>query len=455
MYITLKEIIEATGGRLINGKSNGLNGNSNGLKGISIDTRSMRDGELYVALKGSRFDGHDFLREALNMGSGAIVSLPPVAPPMGKVIVHVGNTLAALQDIARFIRRKSGIPVVGITGTNGKTTTKEMAAAVLGGKYRVLKNTGNLNNQVGLPLSLLSLTGEDEVAVLEMGAAAPGDIRELCGVALPEYGVLTNVGPAHIDGFRDVETVRSTKLELLDTVRTLVVNADDAFLMAGVEGFYYDGRIIRYGMEASYDVYAAGVAFGERDCTFTLHMGGRGVRVRLGVTGRVNVSNALAAAAVGMALGVGPEDVARGLEAFEGVPMRLQIKDLKGATVISDVYNANPASMEEALKEMVRLRKRRAVAVLGDMLQLGPYAESAHRTLGRWMGRSPVDLFIAVGPNMALAAEEFSACGGEAIKAEDALEARSILLQRFREGDTILIKGSRDMRMERVIEDVV
>lgn len=440
--LKINDLLEATGGKL-------LFGNSNGIKGISIDSRTIKEGELFVALKGARFDGHDFLGEALNRGSGAIVSVPPAAPPRGKAIIHVANTLGALQNIAKYLRKKRGIPVVGITGSNGKSTTKEMTASVLGTRYKVLKNTGNLNNEVGLPLSLLSLTEDHGVAVLEMGASAPGDIKELCEVALPEYGVLTNIGPAHLEGFRSLEAVRATKLEMLDFVSTLAVNADDAFLMEGLE--HFKGRLIKYGTDGSHNVYATDVELGERGSAFTLNMDGSSSRVKLGIAGQINIINALGAAAVGMAFGLDIESISSGLEGFEGIPMRFEIRDYDGATVISDVYNANPASMEEALKELVRLRKRRAVAVLGDMLELGSYAEIAHRKLGAWMAGFPVDLFIGVGPLMKIAAEEFSSRNKPSVVVENAEEAKRILKERYLEGDTILIKGSRGMQMEIVL----
>jgi UDP-N-acetylmuramoyl-tripeptide--D-alanyl-D-alanine ligase len=442
LTLSLNEVIEATGGKL-------LFGTSNGVKGISIDSRTIKDGDIFVALTGARFDGHDFLGDALNMGSGAIVSVPPVAPPKGKAIIHVSNTLKALQDIARYLRKKSGIPVVGITGSNGKSTTKEMAASVLGSEYKVLKNTGNLNNQIGLPLSLLSLTEEHEVAVLEMGASAPGDIKELCEIASPEYGVVTNIAPAHLEGFKDLEAVRSTKLEMMDFVSALAVNADDEFLMEGVGEFR--GRLVKFGINEQYNVYAKDVFLNEKHSAFTLHINGSKTRVRIAATGRINVINALAAAAVGKAFGLDIEAIREGLESFQGIPMRLEIRDYDGATVISDVYNANPASMEEALKELIRLRKKRAVAVLGDMLELGSYAETAHRRLGAWMADFPVDLFIGVGPLMGLAAEEFSSRSKSSLMATDAVDAKRLLREHYLAGDTILIKGSRGMKMELVL----
>jgi len=444
--ISLSEVIEATGGRLLFGKPNGV-------KGISIDSRTIKEGELFIALKGERFDGHNFLNEALVKGCGALVSVPPPAPATNKTIVYVENTLKAMQDIAHYIRTKSGVPVVGITGTNGKTTTKEMTSSILGTRCRVLKNTGNLNNQVGVPLSLFNLSPEDEVIVLEMGASAPGDIRELCEIAAPQYGVLTNISHAHIEGFKDIGAVRQAKMELLDAVSRAAVNADDEYMMEGLKDRTIS-ELVKFGKKPSYDVYATDVECGTRHCTFVLHVRGEHVPVRLGVTGMFNIYNALAAASVGLMFGLGIEEMKQGLERFEGVPMRLEIKALGGATVISDVYNANPASMEEALKEMLRLRQGRTVAVLGDMLELGSYAEAAHRRLGSWMARQGVDLFIAVGPMMKIAAEEFLTVGGaEAIIATDSVKAHDLLLAKYQEDDTILVKGSRSMHMERVVEN--
>ena len=441
--MSLKEIIGATRGRL-------LSGTPNGVSGISIDSRTIGEDELFIAIKGANFDGHDFLGEALNCGMGALVSVPPAAPPRGKAIVYVKNTTKALQDIAHHLRCKRDIPVVGITGSNGKSTTKEMLASVLGARYKVLKNTGNLNNQIGLPLSLLDLSEHDDVAVLEMGASAPGDIEELCRIAAPDYGVLTNIGMAHIEGFKDMHSIRRTKLELLKFVRAVAVNADDEFLMEGIKD--YSGEVVTYGLKSGCSVHVGDLELRKRESSFTLTAGGRSAPVTLGVTGTVNVLNALAAAAAATFFGLDATQIKEGLEGFQGIPMRLELRELDGATVISDVYNANPASMEEALKELIRLRGQRAVAVLGDMLELGSYARDAHRRLGSLMAKGPVDVLIAVGPLMEVAAEEFTRHKGkQSFRAADSCEAREILLKEYRAGDTILIKGSRGMRMECVM----
>lgn len=457
--LTANEILSATGGRMIHG-----NPRDTVFTGVSIDSRSIREGELFVALQGRKFDGHDFLIDALKTGRGALVSNAPAAPVGGKTVIYVENTLKALQDIARHMRTRRRLTVIGITGTNGKTTTKELVALILGMKHGVMKNTGNLNNQIGLPLSLTRGEESDEFAVLEMGASMSGDIRELCDIALPDYGVITNIGPGHLEGFGSLDTVRRTKLELFDAVKTIVLNADDRFLMEGVSE--RKGRrkpeIITFGIEHRADVCAGDVVPEDRRSVFSLCLGGRCIEVAIHINGRFNIYNALAAAALCNALGMELEDIKAGIESFAGVPMRLEVKELLGATVISDVYNANPASMEEAIRELVRLKKDRAVAVLGDMLDLGTYAEEAHRKLGRWMSELPVDVFIAVGEMMAKAGAEFSAMrkGGPDLPAgpspvaavPDSAEARKVLLGICREGDTILLKGSREMRMERVLE---
>ncbi|MBI4690140.1 MAG: UDP-N-acetylmuramoyl-tripeptide--D-alanyl-D-alanine ligase [Nitrospirae bacterium] len=444
--LTIDEIIKATGGRVIY-----INGNSHAFTGVSIDSRTIKSGEIFIALKGARFDGHDFLYKALETGSGALVNFPPAEPVRGKAIVYAKNTLNALQDIAHYVRMKNSIPVVGITGTNGKTTTKELIAIILGTKYRVLKNTGNLNNQIGLPLSLLNLGNEDEIAVLELGASMPGDIKELCRIAVPDYGVVTNIGPGHLEGFGSIETVRNTKLELLDTVKGVVVNADDTFLMQGLSA--YKGKVITFGINNEADVFARDINVNERGSTFLLCIGeDHTIEINLGVSGNFNIYNALAAACSGNIFGIGLKDIKAGIESFRGVPMRLEIKEFMGATVISDVYNANPASMEAAIKELVRLRKNRAIAVLGDMLELGTYAEEAHMKLGKRMSELPIDIFIAVGPLMAIAQSAFAETGRRSIIAASASEAGEILSGLCKTDDTILVKGSRGMGMEKILE---
>jgi UDP-N-acetylmuramoyl-tripeptide--D-alanyl-D-alanine ligase len=291
------------------------------------------------------------------------------------------------------------------------------------------------------------MRGDEEFMVLEMGSNARGDIKELCEIISPDIAVVTNVGEAHLEGFGSIEAVRDTDLEVLGYVKAVSLNADDRFLMEGIG--HFNGKVITFGIEHKADFSARDIVPGDQGSQFVLITPDRGeVRVRLRVPGRVNVLNALAAASIASELGVGLEEIRKGLEAFTGVPMRLEIRRFSGALVINDVYNANPASMEEALRELIRLKKGRTVAVLGDMLELGPCAEAAHRSLVDKLNRLGIDMLIAVGPEMQKASAGFS---GETYQADDSDHARSLLLGTVKQGDTIIIKGSRGMRMEKVL----
>jgi UDP-N-acetylmuramoyl-tripeptide--D-alanyl-D-alanine ligase len=441
--LNVDDVVAATGGKIISR-------NAGSFSGVCIDSRKVQEGEVFVALKGERFDGHAFLVQALETAAGAIVHLPDSPRIPGKTIILVRDTLQALQDIARFIRSKRAVPVVAVTGSNGKTTTKELTAAILGTRYRILKNTGNLNNHIGLPLSLTRITDEDQIIVLEMGASAPGEIRELCAVAVPDYGVLTNISRAHLEGFKNMEAVRSTKLELLETVGVAVVNADDHFLMDGIQQSGFTGALKRYGIESPSDFRATDIVLHEQGADFRIHFGEHdSIAVAAHIAGMFNIYNILAAASIGYLFGIDPMDIKGAIGMFTGVPMRMEFREINGVKVIGDMYNANPASMEAALRELTRIRKGRSIAVLGDMLELGSYEEEAHRELGRLMSGLSIDMFIAVGQCMALAASEFH---GSVHTLSSAEEAGNLLRTIWEPGDTVLIKGSRGIHMERVLE---
>jgi UDP-N-acetylmuramoyl-tripeptide--D-alanyl-D-alanine ligase len=438
-----EDVITATGGQVISGHADAF-------AGVCIDSRKIRDGELFIALKGDRFDGHDFIYEALQKGSGAVISSPGLQQVKDKTIILVKDTLEALQNIAHFVRLKRHIPVVAVTGSNGKTTTKELITAVLNTHYRVLRNPGNLNNHIGLPLSLTNITEDDQVAVLEMGASGPGEIRKLCAIAAPDYGVLTNISPSHLEGFKDIETIRKTKLELLDAAGVAVVNADDLFMMEGVYQSGFKGQLIRYGIQSPADVYATDIMLHEEGSSFTLHVpDNKSVQVTTKISGMFNIYNVLAATSVGHLFNIDLSGIKSAAGSFAGVPMRMQFRELNGIRIISDMYNANPASMGEAVKELVRARKGRTIAVLGDMLELGTFEEEAHRRLGRLIRELRVDVFVAVGPRMGFAAAEFP---GEVYRQQNAAEAGRFLKDILKKGDTVLIKGSRGMGMEKALE---
>ncbi|MEW6599626.1 MAG: UDP-N-acetylmuramoyl-tripeptide--D-alanyl-D-alanine ligase [Nitrospirota bacterium] len=450
--LSVEDIIEATGGRL-------LSEDAGSFDGVSIDSRKISEGDVFFAIKGERFDGHDFLESALLKCRGAVVGMKPESFPGGKVIILVNDTLRSLQDLAHFLRMRLDIPVVAVTGSNGKTTTKEMIYGMLSAKFRTLKNEGNLNNHIGLPLSLTKLNPYDEAIVLEMGMNAAGEIRRLCEIAGPTHGVITNVGSAHVGRLGSYEAVRAAKLEILERVSVAVVNNDDAFLMKGIEELPdFSAETITFGINNASDVMAKDLKVSQTGSAFMLATReAENVWVSLNVPGIFNVYNALAASAVAVSLGLGNGEIKTALEAYRGVPMRFEIMNIKGITVINDSYNANPSSMEKSVKELVRIGAGgRKVAVLGDMRELDAFAEKEHRSAGDMVRETGVDVFVAVGEMMALAAEEcrkakVGNAAPEVYTFEDVNSAKKNIMDILRKGDTVLVKGSRSMSMEKII----
>jgi len=434
------------------------------IKGVSIDSRHIKEGELFVALKGDRFDGHDFVPDAIKKGAwGALVervALESKFASLGgiKNILPVEDTLFALQELSHMHRKKFSIPLVGITGSNGKTTTKEMLAGILRQKGPVLKNEGNLNNHIGVPLTLLKLNKKHKTAVVEMGMSAPGEIDMLARLVSPTVGVNTNIGPAHLEFLGSLDGVAQAKGELLDNLRpdgAAVLNADDRYF--GTLKSKFNGRIVTFGIENGADVRATDVRQ-DRDYTdFTLTADGSTVKVRLQAIGRHNVYNALAAAAAAIAADMPLEAVKYGLDDFVPVAMRSEIKELQGRTVLADYYNANPASMEAALVTLMSLKSnKQAIAVLGDMLELGETSAEAHRELGRTAARLGVDIIITFGTLMKHTAEGALGAGlprERVLETQTHAEAAGLVRELSRPGDVVLVKGSRGMKMEKVLEE--
>jgi len=398
--LTVEKIIKAIGGEL-------LTQDSRTFPGVSIDTRTINDGDLFFAIRGDRFDGHDFIEDALAKGGGAVVDTKPWILPQGKVLIYVGDTLRSLQDLAHFLREERDIPVVAVTGSNGKTTTKEMIYSILSRKYKTLKNDGNLNNHIGLPLSLTKLAPDDEIIVLEMGMNASGEIRRLCEIAKPSHGVITNIGAAHLGMLGSYEAVRAAKLEIIDGLCVVAVNADDRFLMQGLnELSSFNGQIITFalkktnhdGSSHNADVSAGNLTPTAEGTDFVLEFTDKGtVRISLRVHGLFNIYNALAASAISYSLGMEMKDIKAGLEDYSAFPMRFEITVKNDITIINDSYNANLSSTKESLLELVRLGSgSRKVAVLGDMLELGPYERGGHEMVGLRAGQI-VDVLLTLG----------------------------------------------------------
>ncbi|MCM2359175.1 MAG: UDP-N-acetylmuramoyl-tripeptide--D-alanyl-D-alanine ligase [Geobacteraceae bacterium] len=452
---TIEEIARATGGEIIGSAAGAVTG-------VSTDSRTVKAGELFVPLRGERFDGHDYLAASYARGVRVFLAeagwVKSNALPAGATVVAVQDTLRGLGNLAAFHRSRFSLRVVGVTGSNGKTTTKEMLAAILGQTGPGLKTAGNLNNLIGLPQMLLRLTGGERWSVLEMGMSEPGEIDRLAEIARPDVGVITNAFPAHLESMGSVEAVARAKGELFLRLKAggwAVYNADDRLIAAcpspaGVTR-------LGFGLHGA-QVSASGIRNeGRRGASFTLRLPSGEVPVRMKAFGLHNVANALAAAAAAVALGVEADLIRAGLAQFTPYDKRFNLEELDGVVLIDDSYNANPASMEAALTTVRDLREEcRAVAVLGDMLELGAGSAEAHRALGR-LAASCVERLYLLGEmaeTVAAGAIESGMPAAEVVVAKDHAEIMADLPGHLGRGDYILVKGSRGMRMEIVAEGV-
>lgn len=446
---TVSEVLEATGAVLAGA------GQTRSFTGVSTDTRTLKPGNIFVALKGARFDGHDFLVRAADSGAtGFIISNKDAFIPEKTTAFIVDDTLQALQDLARFRRRRFAIPLVAVTGSNGKTTTKDMLAAVLSSRFQVLKTEANYNNDIGLPLTLFNLTGQHQVAVVEMGMRGLGEIRRLAQVALPTVGVITNVGETHVELLGSVENIAAAKAELveaLDAEGLAVLNYDIPLVRAMQAKTA--ARASQYGLSADADVRAENLQADNQGTVFDCVSKYGRFTATVPLAGRHNVYNALAAITVGLELGLSPAEISSGLLEFVPSAMRLHIDTIGDYTIINDAYNASPLSMAAAIETLGTVAQGRRVAVLGDMLELGELAEDAHRQIGRKLAEEGVKIVITVGDLAGYIAEEALAEGVDvtvACGSHD--EAQEALRKLIRPGDTVLIKGSRGMKMEKVLE---
>jgi UDP-N-acetylmuramoyl-tripeptide--D-alanyl-D-alanine ligase len=462
MTFTVEEVLRATGGRLIQGRGEGIL-----FRGVSTDSRTLLEEELFIALRGTRFNGHDFALEALKKrASGVIVEEERVKEIQwngdpSKVVIAVKDTLQALGDLARERRRKYRTPVVGITGSNGKTTTKEMMAACLKTTFPVLKTEGNLNNLIGLPLTLLKLTEKERVVVLEMGMNVPGEIRRLTEIAEPDVALITNIHPVHLEGMKDIEKIKEEKGELFRRMRqdgSILVNQDDPRVVDLAQTFL--GQKISYGIENPSDVRAKEIRLTKDGTYFYVTMEGEGMEIHLPLLGKHFVLNALSAIAGATLFGISLEKAKEALEQFPPYPMRMQYREIGGGVhLLNDTYNANPRSMELALETVTEIKgKGRAIAVLGDMLELGAFSEEAHRWIGRRVSELNIDFLLVLGEKVKLLIDSALRHGMKLEKtymAKDHEDAIHWLDQTIREGDWVLVKGSRGMTMERIVEGLI
>jgi len=433
--------------------------------GVCTDSRQIHGGELFVPLPGRKFDGHDFIEEAMDQGAAG--SLVQRGRPEktgrngwpGKFVVRVEDVLQALGDLARSWRRRHPLPVVAITGSNGKTTTKEMTALILAKKFNVLKTEGNWNNLIGLPLMLLKLAPEHQVAVLEMGMNVPGEIRRLRDIAEPQVSTICNIGHAHLEFLGDIEGVARAKGELWEGVGEkdwIAVNLDDPRVVALAASAPCQKKT--FGILRKGDLYADQLSPGEgRGIRFSLHLDGAGRPVQLTLSGKHHVYNALAAAALAKILEVRLEEIVAGLEEFQPLAGRGQILPLgRNIHLMDESYNSNPDSLQATLAAFGEMKGRsRGLFVMGDMLELGPTSSAEHEKLGKWIARRGLAYLIFFGEkahDLAAGARKGGAEKGKVFVAQTHEEVVKNLEKIIESGDWILVKGSRAMQMERIIQ---
>ncbi|MEW6380420.1 MAG: UDP-N-acetylmuramoyl-tripeptide--D-alanyl-D-alanine ligase [bacterium] len=453
--LTIDDILTATGADLWMGSRSAT------FSGVSIDSRTIGPQELFWTLKGDRFDSHAFVNEVIGRGAAGAVVGPEFTPaaedwPQGKFLIRVKDRLLALQETARHLRQQYPVPLVAITGSNGKTTTKEMIASIMTCKGKVLKTEGNRNNLIGLPLTLCGLSDEVKAVVLELGMNAFGEIRSLTRICQPDVGLITNIGPAHIEFFGSLEKISQAKGELYDEMKpeaVAVINLDDPYCLKLASR---RSRIITFGLREGADLRGENIRQEETKTSFVLRTGAEKVDITIPLVGRVNVYNALAAAAAARALRIPLSHIRRGLEQVTLPPMRMmRLSGPNGSIILNDAYNANPASMCSAIDTLIQSKKGegRAILVLGDMLELGPDAERFHRQVGRLVAHNSIDFLFTFGPLAHWIAEEALASGMDKncifpdLNHNQIAETLKTLLA---PGDRILIKGSRGARMEGV-----
>lgn len=447
---TIPDLLEATGGTLVQGRPDA------GVSGISIDSRTLRAGQAFLAIKGPRFDGHDFLSEAAHRDSTClIVSQRPTAADgwAALPIVVVRDTTRALGDLARFHRHRNRVPVIAITGSCGKTTTKELIARLLGGSPDVLKNRGTQNNHIGLPLTLLRLAPGHRTAVVELGTNHPGEIAYLASVAQPDIAVITNIGPAHLEFFGSISNVLREKLSLLEAVPSegsVVLPGDQLDVcLEATRRLRPNVRVVTFGTTDRCDVQAMDVQRSRQGMTMRLrdHTG----QWVIPLVGYHNVENSLAAIACAWAVGVPLSTMRDRLRDCGPMPLRSEVVRCQGLTILNDCYNANPLSFARALETLRDLPAQRRVAIMGDMLELGEHAPSAHQAIGRLAGRLGIDVILAVGQYAPYVAEGVRERRANGVATYDSVSALLTELPGLLQvGDGVLVKGSRKLNLEQV-----
>jgi len=455
LKLSIDEILEASGGELRKGDPRAI------VRSISTDSRSLQNGDYFLCLIGENFDGHDFATQAAAQGAGGLIlqkgRIPEAALEGLKLpVIEVTDSLRAFGDIARAWRRKFSIPLVAIGGSNGKTSTKDMTAAIFSAQYKTLSTEGNLNNLIGVPKMLLKLEESHEAAIIEMGMNDFGEMGRLTEIAEPTVGLLTNTGYEHVEKMKDLEGVARSNGEMFERLPSgalALVNADDDYILRMPTRAYK----ISFGIQRPADVYCESHRLSDQGITLTLSFRGKKYEFEAPVQGQANLKNAVAALAAGFALGLDPAKMRKGLAAYKGRAMRMEVLRLgRGITLLNDCYNANPSSMSAALETLAFLKKTSpGLAVLGEMRELGDFAEQGHRLVGEAVAKSGIARLISVGPHAAAMVDAAVRAGmtpESCLAAATQDEAVGKLLAWAPECEFLLVKGSRGARMEKMTD---
>ncbi|HZK33910.1 MAG TPA: UDP-N-acetylmuramoyl-tripeptide--D-alanyl-D-alanine ligase [Bacillota bacterium] len=449
--LKIEEIVKAIDGRLVR------TGKAGKITGVSTDTRTIKSGDLFIPLAGERFDGHRFMEEAATRGASAILTQElNIRFPKDIHIIYTNNTLKALQALSSWHLNRFATQVVAITGSTGKTTTKDMVYEVLSVKHNALKTLGNYNNEIGLPLTLLNLDRSHDIAVLEMGMSDLGEISCLVQLAPPKLAIITNVGVSHIERLGSRENILKAKLEVVGGLgegATAIINSDDDLLQTATHSLACP--VIRFGTKPPADLMAQDIQLtGDEGMSYSLRIEGKTYEIKLNVPGVHNVYNSLAAIGAGRAFGLTIQEIQEGLLKFKGDRMRLNISTIENdVKVINDSYNASPDSMMAALNILGSMEGSRKIAILGDMLELGDYSKEAHKQVGRAATNCGIDILVTRGQFAAWTMEGATSAGmssSSLVHLDSNGDIITWLEGIVAQGDRILIKGSRGMHMEEI-----
>lgn len=450
--LTISELVLATNGKLVIGNENDR------INDVVIDSRKANEKNVFVAIIGENLDGHNFMESAYKQGCKTFIknesnSIKLDASDIN--LIEVKNTEIALGDIAKYYKEKFDIPYIGVTGSVGKTTTRDMIYATVSSKFKTLKNQGNLNNHFGVPLTLFNLEDSYECAVIEMGMSGFNEIEYLANIVYPNIGVISNIGMSHIENLGSQEGILKAKMEItsnFDKSNTLVVNGDDEFLST-LKKKTHDYTLKTFGFKSDNDIYCDSYEMTEDSITFTCVMDGKKESIFIPTVGEHNIYNAMAAILVGQSLGLSLDEIKSGLKTFKATEMRLDILKNDKITIINDAYNASPDSMAAALKILGRYKDRR-VAILGDMFEMGEHSEYGHRLVGK-SAINNTDVLITIGKDSNFIGDEAKKLGFNVQNIhhfetrEDAIKEIDNILK---EKDVILVKASRGMKLEKIVE---